>query len=54
MLINYIGLDEEYTLGSSIGSFYGITYEKKTVGSLLVNLLNKRPDEEVGGSGRGP
>ena len=41
-------------MGSSVGSIYGITYEKKPVGLLLENILNKRPDEEVEGSGRGP
>ena len=28
-VMNHIGLDEEDTLGSSVGSFDGITYEKK-------------------------
>ena len=40
-------------LGSSVGSLDGMNYGKP-VGSLLENLLNKRPDEERVGSGRGP
>ena len=40
-------------LGSFVGSFDGITYEKRSVGSFLENLLNKRLDEEVWGSGCG-
>ena len=28
MLMNHIGLDEEDTMGSSVGSSYGITCEK--------------------------
>ena len=43
-VINHIGFDEEDTLGSSVGYFDGITYEKSLVGSLLENILNKRPD----------
>ena len=35
VLMNHIGIDEEDTLGSSVGSFDGITYGKKPVGSLL-------------------
>ena len=49
ILMNHIGLDEEDTMGSSVGSSYGITCEKKPVGSLLENVLSKRPDTEVGG-----
>ena len=30
VLMNHIGLDDEDTLGSSVGSFDGMTYEKKT------------------------
>ena len=47
--MNHIWLDEEDTLSSSVGSFDGTTYGKKPVGSFMGNLLNKRPDEEVGG-----
>ena len=36
----------------SVGSFDGITY-KKFVVPLLEKIFNKRPDEEVGVSGRG-
>ena len=35
VLINHIGCDEEYTMGSSVCSFGGITYGKIPVGSLL-------------------
>ena len=49
VIMNHIGLDEEYNLGSSVGSYDGITHGGKPVGSLLENLLSKRPDAEVGG-----
>ena len=29
VLTNYVGIDEEDTMGSSVGSFDSITYEKK-------------------------
>ena len=54
LLINHIGIDDEDTLGSSVGSFGGINYVKKPVGSFLENIFNKSPGAEVGGSGRGP
>ena len=47
------GIDNEYTLGYSIGYYYGMNYGTP-VGSLLENLLNKRPDAEMGRSGRCP
>ena len=47
------GIDNEYTLGYSIGYYDGMNYGTP-VGSLLENLLNKRPDAEMGGSGRCP
>ena len=34
VLMNHIGLDDEYTLGSYVGSFDGMTYGKKPVGLL--------------------
>ena len=52
--MNNIGIDEEDKLGFSVGSFCGINYVKKPVGSLLENIFNKSPGAEVGGSGRGP
>ena len=54
VLVNQIRLDNEDTLGSSVGSVDVITYEKKTVGSLSENIFNKRPDVEMVGSGFGP
>ena len=47
--MNHIGLNEEDTLGYSVGYSDGLTYGKKPVGSLLENLLSKRTDAEVGG-----
>ena len=32
VLMNHIGIDDEDTLGYSVGSFNGTTYEKKPVG----------------------
>ena len=32
--MNHIGINDEDTMGSSVGSFDGMTYEKKHVGSL--------------------
>ena len=54
VLMNNIGIDEEYNLGSSVGSFGGINYVKIPVGSLQENIFNKSPGAEVGGSGQGP
>ena len=34
VLINHVGIDEKDTMGSSVESFDGITYEEKPVGSL--------------------
>ena len=48
VIMNHIGLDEEDTIGSSVGSSDDITYEK-TCGFIAGNLLSKRPDAEVGG-----
>ena len=52
VLMNHIGLDEEDTVGSSVGSSDGINYEKKPVGLFLENLLGKGQDAEVGGISR--
>ena len=41
VLTNHIGLDDEGTMGSSVGSFDDITYGKPVV-SLPENILNKR------------
>ena len=54
VLMKHIGIGEEDALGYSVGSFDGITYGRETVVSFLENILNKRPDEEVVGSGCGP
>ena len=35
VLMNHIGIGEEDTLGSSVGSSDGIAYGKKPVGSLM-------------------
>ena len=41
------GIDNEYTLGYYDGSFDGMNYGT-SVGSLLENLLNERPDADMG------
>ena len=53
VLTNHIGIDEEDNLGSSVGSFYGMTYEKQSVGSFPENLLKKSMDAEMARSGCG-
>ena len=35
VIMNHIRLDEEYTMGSSVGSSNGITYRVKPVGKFL-------------------
>ena len=43
VIMNNIGIDEEDNLGSSVGSFGGINYVKKPVGSLLeISLIKVR------------
>ena len=54
MQMNHIGIDDEDTLGYSVGSFNGTTYGKKPVGSLLENILERRTDAEMVGSGCSP
>ena len=51
MLINYICIDEEDTMGYSVCSSDGITYGGRgggAVGYCLENVLSKRPDAKVG------
>ena len=54
VLMNHIGIDDEDTLGYSVGSVDGMTYEKKSVGSFPENILKRRADSEMVGSGYGP
>ena len=54
MTINHIGIDEEDTVGSSVDSFDGTTHGKIPVGSLPENILKKRTDSDMVGSGCGP
>ena len=54
VIMNNIGIGEEDNLVSSVGSFGGINYVKKPVGSLLEDIFNKISGAEVGGSGQGP
>ena len=52
--IKHIGINGEDPLGSSLGSFDGMTYDKKTVGSLPENILKGGTDAEIGRSEYGP
>ena len=54
VIINHIGIDEEDMMGSSVGSFDGTTNGKIPVGSLPENILKKRTDSDMVGSGCGP
>ena len=54
VIMNHIRLDDEDNLGSSVGSFDGMTYGEKPVGSPLETLLKKRADADMVGSGCGP
>ena len=45
--MNHLGLDQEYTLGTYVGSLDGITYGKRPVGSLVETPLTKRQDVEI-------
>ena len=54
VIINHIGIDEEDMIGSSVGSFDGTTNGKIPVGSLPENILKKRTDSDMVGSGCGP
>ena len=52
--MNHLGIDYEDTLVTYVGYLDGITYEKKPVGLLLDNPVNKSQDAERVGSGCGP
>ena len=54
VIINHIGINEEDTMGSSVGSFDGTTHRKIPVVSLPENILKKRTDSDMVGSGCGP
>ena len=54
LLMNHIGIDDQDTMGSSVGSFDGMNYAKKPVGSLTENILKKRTDVKMARSGCGP
>ena len=54
VIINHIGIDEEDKMGSSVGSFDGTTNGKIPVGSLPENILERRTDSDMVGSGCGP
>ena len=54
VLTNHIGIDYEGTMGSSIGSFDGMTYGGGTCGFIARKSLQKNPDAEMVGSGCGP
>ena len=47
VLMNRIGLNEEDTQGSYVGSFDGMTYGKKNLVSFLDNILKKSMDAEM-------
>ena len=53
-IMSHIVIDDEYTMGSSVGSFDGTTNGKISVGSLTENVFNKRTDSYMVGSGCGP
>ena len=53
-IMNNIVIDDEYTMGSSVGSFDGTTNGKISVRSLTENVFNKRTDSDMVGSGCGP
>ena len=53
-LINHIGINEKYTMGSSVGSFDGTTHGKIPAGLFPENILKKRTDSNMVGSGCGP
>ena len=53
-IMNHIGIADEYTMGSSVGSFGGTTHGKIPVGSLPENIFKKRTDLDMVGSGCGP
>ena len=42
VIISHIGINDEDTMGSSVGSFYGTTHGNIPVGSLPENILKKR------------
>ena len=54
VIINHIGNDDKYNMVSSDGSFDGTTHGKIPVGSLPENILKKRTDLDMVGSGCGP
>ena len=54
LIINHIGIYEEDTMGSSVGSFDGTTNGKIPVGSLPENILKKKTDLDMVGSRCGP
>ena len=53
-IFNHIGINDEYTMGSSVRSFDGTTHGKIPVGSLPENIFKKRTDWDMVGSGFGP
>ena len=48
-IINHIGIDDEYTMGSSVRSFDGTTHGKIPVGSLPENILEEKDGFGYGG-----
>ena len=44
--LNHIGIDDEYTLGSSFGSFDGMTY-RKTCRFIARIVLKRRKNVEI-------